>query len=56
MDIVGIDISRAKFDAALLIGERIRHGAFSNTEAGLDQSLPGWRATSPTLLLPCTPV
>jgi len=37
MDIVGIDISKAKFDAALLIGERVRHGAFSNTEAGFEQ-------------------
>jgi len=26
MDIVGIDISKAKFDAALLLGERVRHG------------------------------
>ena len=25
MDIVGIDISKAKFDAALLLGERVRH-------------------------------
>ncbi len=39
MDILGIDISRAKFDAALLIGERIRHAAFSNTEAGFEQLL-----------------
>jgi len=39
MDIVGIDIARAKFDAALLIGGRIRHGAFSNTEAGFEQFL-----------------
>ncbi len=37
MDIVGIDISKAKFDAALLVGERVRHGAFSNTEAGFEQ-------------------
>jgi len=39
MDIVGIDISKAKFDAALLLGERIRHAAFSNTEAGFEQLL-----------------
>lgn len=39
MDIVGIDISKAKFDAALLIGERGRHAAFSNTEAGFEQFL-----------------
>lgn len=37
MDIVGIDVSKAKFDAALLIGERVRHGVFSNTEAGFEQ-------------------
>jgi len=43
MDIVGIDISKAKFDAALLIGERVRHGAFSNTQAGFDQFL-AWLA------------
>ena len=39
MDIVGIDISKATFDAALLLGERIRHAAFSNTEAGFKQLL-----------------
>ena len=39
MDIVGIDISKVKFDAALLIGERARHATFSNTEAGFDQFL-----------------
>ena len=39
MDIVGIDISKAKFDAALLLGERIRHAVFSNTEAGFGQFL-----------------
>lgn len=39
MDIVGIDISKAKFDAALLLGERIRHATFSNTEAGFGQLL-----------------
>ena len=39
MDIIGIDISKAKFDAALLAGERVRHAAFSNTEAGFEQLL-----------------
>ena len=43
MDIVGIDISKAKFDAALLLGERVRHAAFSNTEAGFEQCL-AWLA------------
>ena len=40
MDIVGIDISKARFDAALLIGGRVRHAAFSNTEVGFEE-LPG---------------
>jgi transposase len=39
MDIIGIDISKAKFDVALLVGERVRHAAFSNTEAGFEQCL-----------------
>ena len=39
MDILGIDISKAKFDVALLIGERVRHSSFSNTEAGFEQFL-----------------
>jgi len=51
MDIVGIDISveprgspdKAKFDAALLLGERVRHAVFSNTEAGFGQLL-AWLA------------
>ena len=43
MDIVGIDISKAKFDAALLHGERVRHAVFSNTEAGFGQLL-AWLA------------
>ena len=43
MDIVGIDISKAKFDATLLVGERIRHVALSNTEAGFEQLL-AWLA------------
>jgi transposase len=41
--IIGIDISKAKFDAALLVGERARHAAFSNTEAGFAQLL-AWLA------------
>ena len=28
MNIVGIEISKAKFDAALLLGKRVRHIAF----------------------------
>lgn len=43
MDIAGIDISKAQFDAALLVGERVRHAAFSNTEAGFGQLL-AWLA------------
>ena len=43
MDIVGVDISKAKFDAALLIGEHVRHATFSNTEAGFEQFL-AWLA------------
>ncbi len=39
MDIIGIDISKAKFDIALLTGERTRHAVFSNTEAGFSQLL-----------------
>jgi len=39
MDIIGIDISKAKFDIALLTGERTRHAVFSNTEAGFRQLL-----------------
>ncbi len=39
MDIVGIDISKAKFDAALLLGERVKYAVFSNTEAGFGQLL-----------------
>ena len=34
MDILGIDISKKTFDVALLLSERIRQAAFSNTEAG----------------------
>ena len=36
-------ISKAKFDAALLLGERVRHAVFSNTEAGFQQLL-AWLA------------
>ncbi len=43
LDILGIDISKAKFDAAFLIGERVRHATFSNTEAGFRQLL-AWLA------------
>jgi transposase len=43
MDIIGIDIAKAKFDVALLLGERTRHAAFSNTEAGFEQLL-AWLA------------
>jgi transposase len=43
MDIVGIDISKARFDAALLVGGRVRHAAFSNTEVGFEQFL-AWLA------------
>ena len=43
MDTVGIDIAKAKFDAALLIGGRVRHATFSNTEAGFEQCL-SWLA------------
>ena len=43
MHIVGVDIGKAAFDAALLLGERVRHAAFSNTEAGFEQAL-AWLA------------
>lgn len=43
MDIIGIDISKARFDAALLFSERVRHAVFSNTEAGFGQLL-AWLA------------
>lgn len=39
MDIVGIDISKVEFDAAFLLGERVKHAVFSNTEAGFGQLL-----------------
>ena len=43
MDIPGIDISKATFDVALLIGVRTRHATFSNTKAGFVQLL-AWLA------------
>jgi len=43
MDILGIDIAKAKFNAALLIGGRVRHAAFPNTEPGFEQLL-AWLA------------
>ena len=43
MDIAGIDIAKAKFDVALLVGERVRQSAFANTEAGFQQFL-AWLA------------
>lgn len=39
MDVVGIDISKLKFDVVLIIGERSKHAVFSNTEAGFQQLL-----------------
>jgi hypothetical protein len=33
MEIVGIDARKAKFNAAVLLGGRIKHATFSNTEA-----------------------
>ena len=39
MDILGIDISKKTFDVALLLSERIRQAAFSNTEAGFADHL-----------------
>jgi transposase len=43
MAIIGIDISKMKFDVALLLDKRVRHAAFSNTEAGFAQFL-AWLA------------
>jgi len=37
MDILGIDISKLKFDVVLIVGERSKHAVFSNTEAGFQQ-------------------
>lgn len=39
MDILGIDISKRRFDVALLLGERIRQAVFDNTEAGFEELL-----------------
>lgn len=39
MDIVGIDIGKAKFDVALLMGDRLKQAVFSNTETGFKQLL-----------------
>ena len=39
MDILGIDISKRRFDVALLIEERIRQALFDNTEAGFKELL-----------------
>ena len=39
MDILGIDISKAKFDVALIAGDGVRHSTHSNTEAGFEQML-----------------
>ena len=43
MDILGIDISKAKFDVTLIVGDGVRHSTYSNTEAGFDQLL-AWLA------------
>ncbi len=39
MDIIGIDIGKANFEVELLMGDRLKHAAFSNTEAGFNQLL-----------------
>src|ERR1700744_212727 len=41
MDVLGIDISKRRFDVALLVGRNTRQGVFPNTEAGF-QELMGW--------------
>lgn len=41
MDIVGIDIAKAKFDVALMVGERVRQSLFPNNETGFPQ-LMAW--------------
>ena len=43
MNILGIDISKAKFDVALIVGDGVRHSTYSNTEAGFEQML-AWLA------------
>ena len=56
MDILGIDISKLRFDVALLAGERARQTAFPNTEAGF-RDLLTWlgkhRSTSDAPLHVC---
>ena len=37
MDILGIDISKSRFDVALLLEDRVRQAAFTNTEAGFKE-------------------
>lgn len=39
MDILGIDISKLRFDVALLAGERVRQTVFPNTETGFHDLL-----------------
>jgi transposase len=41
MDILGIDIAKAKFDVHLCTGQHNKHAVFPNTEAGFTQ-LYGW--------------
>jgi transposase len=43
MDILGIDIAKAKFDVHLILGGQTRSGVFANSEAGFAQ-LWGWLA------------
>lgn len=43
MDILGIDISKRRFDVALIQVERVRQTAFPNTEAGFKE-LFAWLA------------
>lgn len=39
MDFLGIDISKRKFDVALLLGDRVRQAIFPNTEVGYNDLL-----------------
>lgn len=39
MDILGIDISKPRFDVALLLNKRIRQALFDNTEGGFKELL-----------------
>jgi transposase len=52
MDIVGIDIAKAKFDVALLVGERVRQSAFINSEDGFQQFLTWLGRHRPNRSLP----